>query len=258
MNLGRRKSLSNPGLSVTPEYDHGKTLKKAILMNHSWSTHEPLIKGPLGIQIHSCIHTFRMKKAIFGILRIPTDSFGLLRISRWTFWRIPDPWLSCRVCLSPTVLRGWSKDIHQSKLLCGTYSWKTHGPLMNHSWRGGILEIPQDPTHEPLIKGWLYILIHSFSMNPKDLFLILGIPKGSFGPLRISRWTSWRIPDPWLSWMICLSITDLRGLFKDVHQSKFFVAPTHEKLMTHSWTTHEWAELLNTHRQIKVMTPTAR
>ena len=145
MNLGRRTSLSNPGLSVTPEYDHGTTLKKGILMNRSWSTHEPLIKGALGIQIHSCIHTFRMKKAIFGILRIPTDSFGLLRISRWTFWRIPDPWLSCRVCLSPTVLRGWSKDIHQSKLLCGTYSWKTHGPLMNHSWRGGILEIPQDP-----------------------------------------------------------------------------------------------------------------
>ena len=136
MNLGRRTSLSNPGLSVTPEYDHGKTLKKGILMNHTWSTHEPLIKGALGIQIHSCIHTFRMKKAIFGILRIPTDSFGFLRISRWTFWRIPDPWLSCRVCLSPTVLRGWSKDIHQSKLLCGTYSWKTHGP-----------------THESLMKG---------------------------------------------------------------------------------------------------------
>ena len=152
MNLGRRTSLSNPGLSVTPEYDHGKTLKKGILLNHSWSTHEPLIKGALGIQIHSCIHTFRMKIAIFGILRIPTDSFGLLRISRWTFWRIPDPWLS---------------------------------------------------------------------------------------------------------WMICLSITDLRGLFKDVHQSKFFVAPSHEKLMTPS-TTHEWAELLNTHRQIKMMTPTAR
>ena len=224
MNLGRRKSLSNPGLSVTPEYDHGKTLKEGILMNHSWSTHEPLIRGALGIQIHSCIHTFRMKKGFFGILGIPMDSFGLLRISRWTSWRIPDPWLSWRICLSPTVLRGLSTDIHQSKLLCGTYSWKTHGPLMNHSWRGELL----------------------------------GIPKGSFGPLRIYRWISCRIPDQWLSWMICLSITDLRGLFKDVHQSKFFVAPSHEKLMTPSWTTHEWAELLNTHRQIKKMTPTAR
>ena len=176
-----------------------------------------------------------------------------------------------KICLSLTGLRRLSKDIHQSKLLCGTYSWKTHGPLMNHSWRGGILEIPQDPcgflklpcdpgiwprtkqkkgtlmnrswsTHEPLIKGALWIqihlFIHTFLMN-KAFCGILGIPKDSFGPLRICRWISCRIPDPWLSWMICLSITDLRGLFKDVHQSKFFVAPTHEKLMTPSWTTHE-------------------
>ena len=140
MNLGRRTSLSNPGLSVTPEYDHGKTLKKGILMNHSWSTHESLIKGGLWDT-----DTFHMNKGFFGILGIPMDSFGLLRISRWTSWRIPDPWLSWRICLSPTVLRGLSTDIHQSKLLCGTYSWKTHGPLMNHSWRGGILEMPQDP-----------------------------------------------------------------------------------------------------------------
>ena len=144
---------------------------------------------------------------------------------------------------------------------CGTGVWpqkkQKKGKLMNHSW----------PTHELLIKGWLYILIHSFVhlfihsfilYESQRFFFILGIPKGSFGPLRIYRWISCRILDPWLSWMICLSITDLRGLFKDVHQSKFFVAPSHEKLMTHSWTTHEWAELLNIHRQIKMMTPTAR
>ena len=83
-----------------------------------------------------------MKKGFFWFLWIPMDSFGLHRISRWTSWRIPDPWLSWRICLSPTVLRGLSTDIHQSKLLCGTYSWKTHGPLMNHSWRGGFLETP--------------------------------------------------------------------------------------------------------------------
>ena len=174
-------------------------------MNHSWSTHEPLMKGALG-EKHISI---------------------------------------------------------QSAPFCGTGVWpqkkQKKGKLMNHSW----------PTHEPLIKGWLYILIHSFihscifhssihSLWVPMFFLILGIPKGSFGPLRIYRWISCRIPDQWLSWMICLSITDLRGLFKDVHHSKFFVAPTHEKLMTHSWTTHEWAELLNTHRQIKMMTPTAR
>ena len=136
MNLGRRTSLSNPGLSVTPEYDHGKTWKKGIFMNHSWSTHEPLIKEALGIQIHSSIHTFPMKKGFFGILGIPTDSLGLLRISRWTSWRIPNSWLSWRICLSPTDLQGLSKDIHQSKLFCGTYSWK-------NSW----------PPHESLMKG---------------------------------------------------------------------------------------------------------
>ena len=143
----------------------------------------------------------------------------------------------------------------QSWLFCDPGIWprtkQKKGTLMNRSWS----------THEPLIKGALWIqihlFIHTFLMN-KAFCGILGIPKDSFGPLRICRWISCRIPDPWLSWMICLSITDLRGLFKDVHQSKFFVAPTHEKLMTHSWTTHEWAELLNTHRQIKMMTPTAR
>ena len=142
------------------------------------------------------------------------------------------------------------------------YSWTTHkrGPLDTDSFIHsyihslwikhsvgflGFLRIPLDPLGFP-------------DEHREGFFFILGIPKGSFGPLRIYRWISWGIPDPCLSWMICLSITDLRGLFKDVHQSKFFVAPTHEKLMTHSWTTHEWAELLNTHRQIKMMTPTAR
>ena len=148
MNLGRRTSLSNPGLSLDTRIWPRENIKERSthepLMIHSWTTHEG---GPWDIDsfIQSCIHTFRMKKGFFGILGIPMDSFGLLRISRWTSWRIPDPWLSWRICLSPTVLRGLSTDIHRSKLLCGTYSWKTHGPLMNHSWRGGIPEIPQDP-----------------------------------------------------------------------------------------------------------------
>ena len=79
--------------------------KKRTLMNRSWSTHEPLIKGALWIQIHSCIHTFLMNKAFCGILGTPEDSFGPLRISRWTSWRIPDPWLSWRIWLSLTSLR---------------------------------------------------------------------------------------------------------------------------------------------------------
>ena len=173
-------------------------------MNRSWSTHEPLIKGALWIQIHSCIHTFLMNKAFCGILGTPEDSFGPLRISRWTSWRIPDPWLSWRVWLSLTSLHRLTKYIHQSKLLCGTYSWKAHGPLMSHSWRGGILEIPEDPCG--------FLVTPPKFMETFRRFMLSNV----FSPPNY-----------------------LHDLFKDIHLLS--LALTHEAFMTHWWTTHSRA-----------------
>ena len=156
------------------------------------------------------------------------DSFGLLRISRWASWRIPDPWLSWRICLSPTVLRGMSTDIHQSKLLCGTYSWKTHGPLMNHSWMGGTLEHPppdkNDDPHRQITMtspndgpqdqtNFLYSLDFSSRFLP-----ILS----SLCPSLVFKEARWKhLRNPWLSLKV------LRG-----EQSW----STHDPLMNHSWT----------------------
>ena len=122
--------------------------KKGTLMNRSWPTHEPLIKGWLYILIHSFIHSFIFHSSIhslwvpmfffwfLGFLRAPLDPLGFtdgflqgFQINgyhEWFVYQLP----ICADCLRMSISRSFLW------LLLMKNSWPTHEPLMNgrNSW----------------------------------------------------------------------------------------------------------------------------
>ena len=139
MNLGRRTSLSNPGLSLDTRIWPRENIKERSthepLMIHSWTTHEG---GPWDID--SFINSFSMSPKVFfwflGFLRAPLDPLGFtdeilvgFQINgyhEWFVYQLP----ICADCLRMSIIRSFLW------LLLMKNSWPTHEPLMNgrNSW----------------------------------------------------------------------------------------------------------------------------
>ena len=161
MNLGRRTSLSNPGLSLDTRIWPRENIKERNthepLMIHSWTTHEG---GPWDIDsfIHVFIHSVWRKDSLgfLGFRWIPLDSLGE-HISMWG-----------EEHLYPIRAFLW----HQSLATEKAKERKTYEPLMTHSWttHKGVALHPDSFIHS-FSHFFIHVFIHQFILYEPQRFV---------------------------------------------------------------------------------------